>query len=85
MYAVYLCKINTEHLSAKGAIESRRCLCMCVYLTDFLQTQTKKKKQWCLGVLNMETTKLLSRQMKISENFQAYLQKISSADLLSAK
>lgn len=41
-------------------------------------------KKWHLGAQEMETTKLLSRQIEISENFQVNSQKISNVDLLSA-
>ena len=44
----------------------------------------KGNEKLYLGASEMEITKLLSRQTKISENFQVNLQKISNADLLSA-
>lgn len=44
----------------------------------------KRNEKWYPGAQEMETTKLLSRQTKISENFQVNLQKLSNADLLSA-
>lgn len=47
---------------------------MCVFERHFVNAD-KRKKECYLGTLKMETTKLLSRQPQISENFQANLQK----------
>lgn len=59
-------------------------MCVCVFeRKTFLQMQMKRNEKWYPGAQEMETTKLLSRQTKISENFQVNLQKISNADLLS--